>query len=233
MDEKLYLALLQKTNLFKKLPADHITDLISQATLIKKKSNAFFFMQGDPAKKVFTLVDGQVKLHQISPDGQQVILGYISTPTDFGLLAVLNQTSYPISAQAVGECIALAWDSQMINNMLRKSHQLTLNALDILAQHMRDYQQQIQDLATQRVERRIARALLRLAQQSGRKTDNGVEIKLPLSRQDLAEMTGTTLFTVSRTLKKWETGGLIISKRQKVIIRYPHGLVSIAEDLSP
>jgi DNA-binding transcriptional regulator YhcF (GntR family) len=70
-----------------------------------------------------------------------------------------------------------------------------------------------------------------LARQSGKKIDTGVLIDLPLSRQDLAEMTGTTLYTVSRVLKNWEKQEIIKSKRQQIVILYPHGLVSIAEDL--
>jgi CRP-like cAMP-binding protein len=84
---------------------------------------------------------------------------------------------------------------------------------------------------TERVERRIARALLRLAHDAGRRVEGGVEIDFPLSRQDLAQMTGTTLFTVSRTLSAWETDGLIATGRRRVTILKPHGLVRIAEDL--
>jgi CRP-like cAMP-binding protein len=73
--------------------------------------------------------------------------------------------------------------------------------------------------------------VLRLARQSGRKIEAGVLIDLPLTRQDLAEMTGTTLYTVSRVLTEWEDRGLVQSKRQRVVIRSPHGLVKIGEDL--
>ena len=84
---------------------------------------------------------------------------------------------------------------------------------------------------TERVERRIAHALLRLAQDAGRRVEGGVEIDFPLSRQDLAQMTGTTLFTVSRTLIAWEAQGLIATGRRRVVIRQPHRLVRIGEDL--
>lgn len=83
----------------------------------------------------------------------------------------------------------------------------------------------------ERVERRIARTLLRLVRQSGRKVSEEVLIDIPLSRQDLAEMNGTTLFTVSRTLSQWEQQGLIQAGRERIVIVMPHGLVSIAEDL--
>jgi CRP-like cAMP-binding protein len=75
--------------------------------------------------------------------------------------------------------------------------------------------------------------LLRLARQAGRKVENGVLLDLPLSRQDLGEMTGTTLYTVSRIMSNWEQNGLIETGRERVVICNPHGLVTIAEDLPP
>ena len=79
------------------------------------------------------------------------------------------------------------------------------------------------------VERRIAQALLRLAQQAGRRTARGIEIAFPLSRQDLAEMTGTTLHTVSRILSAWESQGLVEGGRQKLLILDLSGLSALAE----
>ena len=84
-------------------------------------------------------------------------------------------------------------------------------------------------MSTQQVERRVAHALLRLARQAGRKVEQGVEIDFPISRQDIAEMTGTTLHTVSRTLSAWESQGLIESGRQRVVLRDPHRLFTLAE----
>ena len=71
---------------------------------------------------------------------------------------------------------------------------------------------------------------MRLAKQAGRKTDEGIEIDFPISRQEIAEMTGTTLHTVSRTLSSWENQGLVRSGRQKVIVTDPHGLLLVAEN---
>ncbi len=86
---------------------------------------------------------------------------------------------------------------------------------------------------TDLMERRVAHALLRLVRQAGRWVETGVEIDFPLSRQDVAEMTGTTLHTVSRTLSAWESQGIVESGRQQVVICKPHALVAIAEDLPP
>jgi CRP-like cAMP-binding protein len=103
--------------------------------------------------------------------------------------------------------------------------------LRLVADRFHDLQDRYRELATERVERRVARALLRLARQAGKRTDEGVLLDLPLSRQDLGEMTGTTLYTVSRILSGWEQNGLILSGRERIIIRRPHELVIIAEDL--
>lgn len=77
----------------------------------------------------------------------------------------------------------------------------------------------------------MARTLLRLASQTGRQMPGGVLLDMRLSRQDLANMTGTTVYTVSRVLSRWEQDGLVKSRRERVLIRKPHGLVVIAEDL--
>jgi CRP-like cAMP-binding protein len=118
-----------------------------------------------------------------------------------------------------------------MNGLMERHPRISINAVRILANRVREFQDRVRELSTERVERRIARALLRLVRQAGKKVPEGVLIDLPLSRQDLAQMTGTTLFTVSRTLSQWESRGIIQSGRERVIICFPHGLVSIAEDL--
>lgn len=85
------------------------------------------------------------------------------------------------------------------------------------------------EMSTAQVEQRVAHTLLRLVQQSGRKTQDGIEIDFPITRQDIAEMTGTTLHTVSRLLSAWEDKGMVRSGRQKVIVTDAHSLLLVAE----
>jgi CRP-like cAMP-binding protein len=101
--------------------------------------------------------------------------------------------------------------------------------MQALGARLQDSQKRIQDLSTQNVEQRIAGALVQLAQQAGRKTDEGLLIDFPLSRQDLAEMIGTTLHTVSRTLSAWEESGLVESGRQRVTVRDIAALQALAK----
>lgn len=215
-----------------------IDSLVLQALLLEGKlytraDESFFFMEEDPAERGYVLLSGKIKLTQLTPDGQQVILGYLSPGRVFGIICIIKQMLYPVSAQAVGECRAFAWQQQALLQAMETSPRLALNAMHIMAGQIREFQNKIRDLATQRVEQRIARMLIRLAQQSGQKIEEGILIDLPLSRQDLAQMTGCTLFTVSRALKEWEKRGLLLAKRQQIVITAPHGLMTIAEDLPP
>ena len=100
-----------------------------------------------------------------------------------------------------------------------------------LGARLREAEARLRDLQTERVERRIARTLVRLASQAGIRTERGIELALPLSRQDLAELAGTTLSTASRTLSGWDSRGIVASGRERITILQPHALVALAEDL--
>jgi CRP-like cAMP-binding protein len=219
--------------LFRGVSENDLTKIINTAHESSLEAGAFFFHQGDPANRLFLLTHGRVKLGQLSPDGQQVLIKIISPYAMFGVIAIVQGSEYPLFAEAAELSRAHYWIEEDFTGLISSFPGLALNAMQMMADHVKDTQDRFRQLATERVERRIARTLIRLANQSGRKVDKGVLIDLPLTRQDLAEMSGTTLFTVSRTLSQWENEGIVISGRGKVIIRFPHGLVRIAEDLAP
>jgi CRP-like cAMP-binding protein len=148
-----------------------------------------------------------------------------------GIIVALSETPYPLSAEVVTDCTALRWDYDSTMELMAQSPRLALNGLRLVGRRFQELQERYLEISTERVERRVARALLRLARQTGKRVEKGVLLNLPLSRQDLGEMTGTTQYTVSRILSGWEQGGLIETGRERVIICQPHALVSIAEDL--
>lgn len=222
---------LRGIELFAGLGAQEYQQVIQVAGQRRLEAEQYLFFEGDPADHIYVLQEGRVKLVQTTPDGQQVTMHYIAPGEAFGVIAVLSNMPYPVTAQAVVESHVLYWDRKAMVHLMELCPRIAINAIQILAERIREFQDRIRELATERVERRIARALLRLARQSGKKVSEGVLIDLPLSRQDLAEMSGTTLYTVSRTLSQWESQGLVYASRETVIIRNPHGLVMIAEDL--
>jgi CRP-like cAMP-binding protein len=203
--------------------------LAAQQSRLEK--GAFYFHQGEEALAFYIVVEGRVRLTQLTLEGHQIIIRYLGAGEGMGIIVVLSNTIYPLSAEAVTDCTALKWDYEATVQLMETFPRLALNGLRLVAGRFQELQNRYRELATERVERRVARTLLRLARQTGRRTERGVLIDLPLSRQDLGEMTGTTLYTVSRILSNWEQQGLIETGRERVTICNPHGLVVIAEDL--
>lgn len=216
---------------FNAIPVEDLPLALNMATRQTASAGDFVMMQGEAADRIFLLVDGKIRLSQVTPDGQQVVLRMLGAGSLFGLIAVSQEMEYPLSSQALDDCQLLVWTGEDLRALIRRYPQMTGPVIDFLAGSVREFQSRFIELATERVERRLARSLLRLASQTGKKTPDGVLIDLPLSRQDLAEMCGTTLFTASRILSQWEQQGLVLAGRERVTIRRPHGLVSIAEDL--
>ena len=224
-------SVLHEIDLFRDLEADQLEEVLQAAHQHRLAKETYLFHQGDAADQIHVLLEGSLRLSQVTPEGQQVLLHYLYPGQSVAILAVLSEMEYPASAQAVEDSLILAWDRETMSGLMLRFPRIALRAIEVLAGHARGFQDRIRELSTERVERRLARALLRLAQQVGSKVQDGVRINLSLSRQDLSEMTGSTLFTVSRILSQWESEGLIETRRGKILIRAPHDLVAIAEEL--
>lgn len=189
------------------------------------------FREGEPAVTLYLVLEGRMKLTQLGVDGQEVVIRFVVPGGVVAALAVLDQGVYPVTATAVTATRALSWSHDVFATLMQRTPALAVNAMRLLSERLREMQQRFREVATERVAQRVARALVRLVRLVGRKTDGGVLIDMPLSRQDLAEMTGTTLYTVSRILSEWESAGLVTSGRERITIRAPHRLVALAEDL--
>lgn len=222
---------LHQINLFEGLTENELQSICQAGRLSRVEQDAFFFHQGDPAERWYILTQGQVKMTQTGPEGQQVLVRMVAPYGEFGSVALLTGLTYPLSAQAAEDCLALTWDKTIITTLLSSYPGLAMNALRLMAERFRELQERYRELATERVEQRVVRALLRLERQAGRRLERGTLIDLSLSRQDLAEMTGTTLYTVSRILSQWEQQGLIKTGREKVVILDRPGLLSIVQEL--
>ncbi len=191
----------------------------------------FFYHQGDPATAFYVLLEGRAKLTKVTLDGHQVLARFLEPGDCFGVVAVQPGAEYPLSVQAVDDCTAVAWDSETLQDLLQRYPRIAMNALQVMTEQCQGWQRRYEAMVTQCVEQRVAGALVRLARQTGVRVRSGILIDIQLSRQDLAEMTGTTLFTVSRILSRWEKQGLVEVGRERVVIRDGHGLVEIAEAL--
>lgn len=221
----------QRLRLFRDLQAEACQEIRSSATRILRKRGEWLFRQGAAAQSFYILEQGRVKLTQLTADGELVLLRLVMPGDAFGGVAALGQKTYPVSAEAAEDCVALRWNGRTIDRLLRRHPQLAMNFIAFLAERLHDMQARYEELATEQVEQRLARMLLRLVQRGGRRVEGGVLIDVRLTRQELAEMIGTSLYTVSRILNRWQEAGVIKLRYQRVLVCHPHGLVAIAESL--
>ncbi|MCS6880287.1 MAG: Crp/Fnr family transcriptional regulator [Oscillochloridaceae bacterium] len=206
-----------------------LCDLAGTASIREVDAQRFIFHEHEPATTFYILMHGQALLSKLADTGQQVIIRAVKPLDAIGVIASLSQTVYPLSARAILPCTLLAWDHSTLTGLMDRHPVLALRALRLLAGRFADLQHQYLELATQRVERRIAHTLLRLMQQVGQPVTAGTLVDLPLSRQQLAEMSGTTLYTASRVLSRWAQQGIVVSAREQVIICDPHRMMQIAD----
>jgi CRP-like cAMP-binding protein len=222
-------SLVAQLPLFAGLGGDELAAVLREARSLRVPKNATVFEQGAEADSFFVLLHGHVRASKMTPAGEQVVVRYVATGETFGVATAIGLTRYPATATAVDDSVVLAWPSAAWPRLVEQYPSLAASTLRTVGARLQETHTRVVEMSTQQVEQRVAHALLRLAKQSGRKVEAGIEIDFPISRQDIAQMTGTTLHTVSRLLSGWEQRGLIESGRQRIVLREPHKLVVLAE----
>lgn len=195
------------------------------------RQHSYLFQAGEIATAFHVLAEGQLAIVRETGEGQEVILRLIGPGEIFGGVVSWGESTYPASARAVAESVVLQLPAAAMSQLLADHPALAIALLQEISGRLREAEARILDLQTKRVERRIARILLGLAEKTGKQTPDGIALGVRLSRQDLAALAGTTLGTASRTLAAWDQQGLIVAGRTRVTIRVPHALVAVAEDL--
>ena len=174
------------------------------------------FMQGQPDGSMAMLHAGSVKHTQISSSGEEVILRMSGKGEPLSTAAVSSPCRHTCSARAMEQCKASVWEYSRLQALLTKYPQIQININKILSGRLDELQERFREVATEKVAQRLALALLRLIKQVGKPVCGGVEVSL--SREELAQMTGTTLFTISRILSKWGEEGFVLPRREAVVV---------------
>jgi CRP/FNR family transcriptional regulator, nitrogen oxide reductase regulator len=206
-------------------------ELLREARSIRYSKGTSLFEQGADADRFFLLLHGHLRVEKTTSQGQQSVVRYVSAGELFGVAQAMSLRHYPATAVAAVDSIALVWPSSSWSRLIVKFPSLAASALQTVGSRLQDTQARVMEISNEQVEQRVAHALLRLAKQAGRKVDAGIEIDFPISRQDVAEMTGTTLHTVSRILSAWENKGLVEGGRQRIVLSDPDRLQILAEGL--
>jgi CRP-like cAMP-binding protein len=176
------------------------------------------YTEGQPAERLCVVATGKVKLVRHALDGQEVILGLLGQGELFGSLALLGAQCHPESALAHTTACVLIITPQDFQSILFQHPQVALNVLEVVSRRLDESQDRIRQLSADPAERRVAHALLKLGETLGEERGGECLLQVPVSRQDLASMTGTTPETVSRILSQFRREGLVRSGRQWIAI---------------
>jgi CRP-like cAMP-binding protein len=193
-------------------------------------SGEAIYFAGDPAARLYVVAEGKVKLMRHTWAGKDVMLDMLAPGEFFGSLSTLRHDQYPDTAQSQTAACVLSIESEEFRDILKDYPQVALKVLDITSERLKSAHETIRQLSVFSVERRIAHTLLKLGEKLGQQDKVGLLIQVPLSRDDLAEMTGTTTESASRVMSQFQKDGLIESGRQWVAITDLEGLESIAQE---
>ena len=213
---------------FNQLRRDQIAHALSHATSQIFHAGTPIFHEGDTAERFFMLLDGHIRVARMTADGHQVILLHVPPGQLFGIAKALGRTTYPATATAAEDCVVLCWQTSLWDSFIETLPGFATASYHTTGERMNEMQDTILAMATQHVEQRVAASLLRLVQQGGKKVGDAFEISFPITRQNISEMTGTTLHTVSRLLSAWEREGVIDSRRKHIRVLDPHRLMVLS-----
>ncbi|MFN7210265.1 MAG: Crp/Fnr family transcriptional regulator [Aggregatilineales bacterium] len=222
----------EQIEFFADLPAPLYEQLMRTARSQRLSSGALLFHQGEPAHVFYLLQRGRIRLIQHTAEGKDVTLATFSEGDLIGLIVALRGDPYPATAEALEESEVLALQGGTLWTIMSHHAPLAVRVVRMLAARLHEAHERIRELSAERVQQRVARSLVRLAHKVGvPQADGSIYLNVRLSRQDLAQMNGTTLETISRTLTAWQREGLLEAGREQITLLKPHNLALIADDL--
>jgi CRP-like cAMP-binding protein len=185
------------------------------------------FTEGQSARNLVMIQKGSVKLSQTSASGNEVILWMTGSGDPVGVPADTSSCSHTCSARAMEQCHALVWEYSRLQSLMEEFPKIRRNISQILTNRLDELQERFREVATEKVAQRLALALLRLVKKVGKPSMGGMEVSL--TREELAQMTGTTLFTISRLLSKWGDEGFVVPRREAVVVLDTRKLEKVCE----
>jgi CRP-like cAMP-binding protein len=213
--------------LFTGLSPHECKEIASCARVRTFARDELLFVQGQPVRNLVLIQTGSVKLTQLSANGDEVILWMNGSGETVSVPPESIACSHTCSARAMEQCRALTWEYARLQNLLVEYPQIRKNISRILSNRLNELEERFREVATEKVATRVALALMRLLRQVGKQEAGGIEVSL--SREELAQMTGTTLFTISRLLSKWKDEGFVLPRREAVLVRDPERLAKEAD----
>ena len=222
-------ALLRASAVFAGLPAREIDAVAAVAHEGRHRAREYVFMEGDEARWLYVVKTGRVKIVRQSRAGRDVVLEMLGPGEVFGGVAIIEQRPYPASAQAVEASTVIRIPAPTILSLSERHPSLIREMALLIGRRLRAAHDSVTSLAVDPVESRLAARLLRLAESDGARGPRGLTLPFHLTRQSLADMTGTTVETTIRVVSRWLKEGLVEDVDGRLVIRNVEALRAVAE----
>lgn len=196
--------ILRRMPLFRRLSVEDRARIAASARLAHYERGTLIFAEGDDAAAFLAIVDGRVKVFKSTPAGKELILEIFGAGDPLGAVAVYDRMAFPASALALDDTTCLRIERREFFGLLEQHPALVRGLLSGLTMRLAELTRRLADLTGARVEARFARLFLKLAHQMGRPDRGGVFVPMPLARQELADLTGTTIETAIRIMSRWQ-----------------------------
>jgi CRP/FNR family transcriptional regulator len=217
---------IDKIDLFRNLSEEELKELEPYLAMASFKKKDDIFAEGDTPEWFYIVSKGQVKITKLSHEGKEIILEIISPYDIFGGVAVLRNFPYPANAIAMEDSEVVKISRKNLMRLVDRFPNLMHCIALKLGDRMKSSHDSLKNIALERVEARIAALLLKLSNKVGVKTTEGVLIDMRLTKQDVADMVGTTVETSIRTFSKFKKQGLVTDADGKLIIKNREGLTA-------
>jgi CRP-like cAMP-binding protein len=210
--------LLRDVPFYRRLPPEERQRLAAVSRVEEYAKGEMIFAEGTRADVFFTIVRGRVKIFKMTPAGKDLILEIFGAGDPLGAVAVYEDRPYPASALALEDTLCLLIRRQDFFALLERHPTLVRSLLLGLTRRLVELTNRLAELTGGRVEPRFARLFLKLADQMGRPGAAGTLIPLPLSRQELADLTGTAIETCIRIMSRWGKDGVVRTEKDGFVV---------------
>lgn len=219
---------IKKIELFKNLAAEELKELEPYLIAETHGKKEAIFSEGDPPEWFYIVSSGKVKITKLSHEGKEIILEVISPHDIFGGVAVIRGFPYPANAVAMENTEVIKISRKNLLRLADRFPSLMHCMALQLGDRMKSSYDSLKNIALERVEARIAALLLKLAGKVGVETKDGILIDMKLTKQDVADMVGTTVETSIRTFSKFKKQGLVADADGKFMIKDKKGLTGLS-----
>ncbi len=221
---------LKKNPIFSKLREDEIKDIAGRFQELSFKKDDSIFWEGDPSDWLYIVSEGQVKIVRHTGSGKDVIIEVVPPGEIFGGVAVLDKKPYPASALSMGRTEVIRLQRKSFLLLLDEYPGIAIESIKHFGERLRDAHDMLRSIAVERVEKRIATLLLKLSEKAGIDEGGYRKIDIYLTRQDIAEMVGTTVETAIRTMSRFTKDGIIRTADGKIVIIDGRALREIVDE---